>query len=262
MSKPPTLTRQLDRCDVCGTKIHRMDLVRTQVEYVSHEGNNYLEYSTYDSTGWTKVDSTDRSTIGVLWADDTHLRVNDDNTLTEANGIQTWEDTGTLYTTSLNLDVSTWDSFVFSVEVAPYQNTSITGYDPSLTVKMGTISENGDTKYLSRTWSINGHQRVWYADTSPVALTVAASANWYIEVTAASGMYWMADKFQLEKNATKPGDFISTVGSAVSVSADTAAVAVRKVCPNCYETVLKKSTRYGRRRREVEAVIPTDIQEF
>ena len=67
--------------------------------------------------------------------------------------------------------------------------------------------------------------------------------GFYITVT---GSNWWADRMQLEKNATVPGQFVKTSGSTVSNTTDQTLMTQRKVCPNCVERVLSKSERFGR----------------
>ena len=36
------IARQLDRCDICGRKVHKKDLVRTNIDTLAVGGSNYL----------------------------------------------------------------------------------------------------------------------------------------------------------------------------------------------------------------------------
>ena len=50
INRPEAKALQLDRCEVCGNKTHRSNLVRTQVEFLRVKSENYFTYSYYDGS--------------------------------------------------------------------------------------------------------------------------------------------------------------------------------------------------------------------
>jgi hypothetical protein len=259
-NKPPTIAGQLDRCDVCGTKIHRNELVRTQVEFVLPEGSNYIVQSSYDGSHWTTDDSADLGGISVgVYADHQRLSLADDNTFTELNGAQTFSSGKKIYTTVACTNPTSWSSLCFSAEVGPYHRST----SPSMTVSLGVFDIGSpSTLYEIKEWTGNTQRRMWWTAT-PSEITAAGATlgtlGFYIKVT---GTAWWADRLQLEKNATSPGNFIKTSGTAIDRTEETS-MAVRKVCPSCLEPLFKKSEKYGRPSEAPVAVPVTNwIQEI
>jgi len=74
---------QMDRCDVCSTKIERRKLVRTQVRFVRPEGSNYLLYSSYYNKGssfWSGAAGSRVGAMGLAGSSDEHrITIADDN---------------------------------------------------------------------------------------------------------------------------------------------------------------------------------------
>lgn len=233
--------RQLDRCDVCGKKTHKVDLVRTQVEFLAAAGSNYLSYSSYNATGWSTSGLTDKGVISIgPYADRARVSISDGNTATEILGSQTWSGDGHLYTAS-SVDVSSWTSLVFAADVGPYHRSD----NRDLTIILSTCDASATVEDTLGTWAINSDTRVW-ATINIASMTRDSSALYLrLDVTPGTGEYWWADRFQLEKNATRPGTFVPTSGSTVD-RVDTPSVTMRKVCPSCRERVLSKTNRYGR----------------
>ena len=259
-NKPPVLTRQIDRCDVCGNKHQKSNLVRTQVEYLDEAGENYFVYSSYDGTHWV-CDASDAGSISAgVRCDDVRYRVNDDNTRTLVNGVQTWEGNGTFRQTSDAID-GTGSYSLVSAHVGPQEYNS----SPSMTVKMGFCDSDGNNKNLVKTWTINTATRVWLnIDYATVAAYGAGENFVYFEVTNAGN--WWIDELQYEtvSSATqKPGNFRRTSGATNVLTTDTPSLATRKVCPSCFEVVLRKSEKYGRKsEKPVEDPITVVGQEF
>ena len=90
INRPEAKALQLDRCEVCGNKTHRSNLVRTQVEFLRVKSENYFTYSYYDGSYWVVDTAVDASTISFgTQLDETRLSLADDNTFSTTNGIQT-----------------------------------------------------------------------------------------------------------------------------------------------------------------------------
>ncbi len=234
---------QLDICDVCEDHVQRRDLVRTQVEYLRFAANNYCIQSKYDASHWVTDDTADLGYISIgPHAGKQRLSLDGGNNLTEVNGVYTITDGKLLRTTVATEDLSSWTSLCFSAWIAPYHRSTT----PDLSVAMGTASADGSVKHLQRTWTINTLTRCWWtatiSDLQAAGALVSDTAYFYILPT---GSNWCGTNFQLEKNVTSPGTFASTAGSTSINATDASGIASRKVCKNCFERVLRKSTRYG-----------------
>ena len=247
--------RQLDRCDVCGIKIHKHDLVRTNMAFLASAGNNYIQQSSYAS-GWL-CDASDAGTISSgSYADRMRIVVSDDNTRTESFGVQTWDGAGTFY--GLGADISSWTSFVFAADVGPYDRET----SPEMTFTLGLIDSDGNNPVVYRTVITAGSTRAWFtlniADL-PAGKTAAAL---YPYVATTSTNKWWVDRLQLEKDVVKLGTFVPTLGSSVD-RIDTRMMTVRKVCPDCREPLLSKTERHGKlAEQRTEEPIALDIQEI
>jgi len=251
--------RQLDRCDVCGRKTHKIDLVRTNVAFLGAAGSNYVKYSSYDSSGWSYGTTVDAGAVSIgPYADRARISVSDDNTSTEVLGSQTWTGAGIVYATGDATDARTWTSMVLAADVGAYQQNT----DHKLTVVLGSQDSNGGNKQALSTWTVTGSSRVWVAVT-PSDLTYPNNFNAYIEVTPnTAGQKWWFDRVQLEKNASKMGTFVPTSGSTIDRT-DTAMMSVRKVCSNCLEPLLSKTEQYNRNSEQrTDEPISVDIQEI
>ena len=251
--------RQLDRCDVCGVKIHKQDLVRTNMSFLGVAGSNYLLYSAYNATGWTVDTATDAGAISVgPYADRARVRISDDNTRTEVDGTQTWLGSGVLRSIT-GIDASAWDSLVFAADIGPYfRETS-----PETTFTLGLCDSDGTNKELLATYTTAGSIRAWYAlDIADVpAGKDDSDLYFYISVTAV-GKNWWADRLQVSKDIPRVGAFIPTSGSSVD-RVDTPLMTVRKVCSNCREPLLSKTEQYSKiAEQRTEEPISLDIQEI
>lgn len=266
MSNPLAIHRQLDRCDVCGRKIHRKDLVRTQARYNRPQGNNYFTYSYYDGTFWTNDGNcTLQSQAMGLGpdAEDARVKIASDNTTTEIRGSKTFlldTSPSTIYTAS-TVDISGFTSFVFGVYVGQYHAND----DPAvMTIEIGNMSGVGSLYELKETTTRSG-KHVWV--TANVAdldsNVVPAAAYFYVRVSATSteDFYFWVDWMQLEKDATRPGPFISTNGSTNDYTVEKKVMTSAKVCNRCKEDLTRESQKYGRPRVEVEPPIDDEFQE-
>jgi len=260
------LGRQLAWCDVCGTVVHRKDLVRTQVRYVSFAGQNYFTYSTYNTNLWTVDTAVDAGAISVGSSNGLRCRFKvpytesspgTGMTLTEAYGSQTWTGAG-VFRSDTATDVSDATNITVSAQAGPYQAST----SPETVFAMGVCDSAGDNKSLQRTWTVKGTMRVWF--TMPVASITAplssSSAYFYIAVTPGTGQRWWIEDLQLEKDVLKPGTFVPTSGTAVDTT-ESQKMTVRVVCPDCREPLQKIKTGIGRPRTEMEHPIGSDIQE-
>jgi hypothetical protein len=250
-NKPPALGLQLDRCDVCGDKTHRGRLVRTQVEFLELAANNYIIQSSYDDSYWGTNDTAALGAISVgPNADWQRLSLDSDNDLTELRGVETFSTGKRMQSTVASVDTTSWDSMVFSAEVGPYHRSTT----PDITVYLEVLQTGATIPVATiSTWRINTQTRVWWTLT-PEELLAAMTAAFIplpsladmVFLIECSGGHWWADRVQLEKNATVPGQFVSTSGSAVDNSTDQTLMTQRKVCPNCVERILSKSERFGK----------------
>jgi len=252
---------QLDRCDVCGKKVHRRDLVRTQVEFLAAEGSNYLNYSSYNVSGWTIRTAADAGVISIgPYADRARVRVADDNTLTEILGSQTMTGTGAL-TTDQGIDASSWTSLVFAVDVGPYHRST----SPELTVVLSLCDSDGSSNLETlATFTTKGDMRAWGTiDIADMPASKSSSELYFrVDVTPATGEKWWVDRMQVAKDMVKLGTFVPTSGASVD-RIDTTMMTMRKVCTNCRERILSKTEQRGKI-AEIRTEQPVDImnQEF
>lgn len=256
-NKPPALGRQLDRCDVCGDKYHRDKLVLTQVEFLEGIAENRVYYPSYDSTYWTVDDATDVSstTVGTYGnrCDNVRLSLDNDNNLTYINSPKVWSGNGTVRASLSTYTAETSDT-TFSMQIGPHeQNTS-----PDMTVVVGICDSAGNNKNPVKTWTINTMTRVWANDdvsdlaatglgeSTVVGSTTYYAFYWYVQVT--NDGYWWWDEAQRETGNTygPPENFVRAYGSSVNNTSEQSMITSRKVCPNCRETVLSKTEKYGR----------------
>ncbi len=253
------IARQLSRCDVCGVKIHKKDLVLTNMDFLAVEASNYLTYSSYSASGWTVDTSTDEGVISIgPYADRARVSVSDGNVSTEILGTQTWGGSGVLRSTSA-IDATTWTSLTLGADLGPHERET----SPSTAFTMGLCDSDGTNKVQYTAWTTSGSTRAWFtmnlADL-PASKTIS-TLYFYISVTAV-GKKWWADRLQVSKDVTKLGAFVPTSGSSVDRT-DTAMMTTRKTCPNCRERLLSKSERYGKTvEQRTEAPVVVDIQEI
>ncbi len=252
---------QLDRCDVCSKKVHRRDLVRTQVEFLAPAGSNYLTYSSYNTSGWTTDGSiTDRSTISVgPYADRARVRVADDNTLTEILGSQTWSGSGYFYSDTA-IDGSAWTSLVFAADVGPYHRSTA----PSTTFTLSLCNDGGGGAVSLASFTTMGDMRAWGTINIADLPEDKTSSTLYFRIDAApqTSQYWWVDRIQVAKDVTSLGTFIPTSGSSVDRD-DTTMMTVRKVCTSCREQILSKSERRGKIAEiRTDQPVAVDMQEI
>lgn len=258
INKPPVIAGQLDRCDVCGNKMHRDKLVRTQVEWLYPAHNNYFTYSNYDGTVWV-CDATDVSTISYgNRCDYARTTLDDSNTITILNGVQTWSGDGTFRcTTAPTTGAGSTDNVIFSCQIGPWERSTT----PELTVAIGDCDTDGNNKTAKANFTVAGASRICFSWTGLEAS--AGQGCYYIQVT--NDGYWWIDELQLEVSSSysTPGVYVKTSGSTISQSTDLGAISSRKVCPECFETVLKKSEQYGRPDESpIDLPVETYNQEF
>jgi len=283
-NNPPSLGLQLDRCDVCGNKIHRRELVRTQVEYVKPTAENYHNYSYYDGTYWV-CDASDAGSISYgNRCDKARTQVPTTQPtavggMSVVSGVQTWEGDGTFRSTVLTPSFSVRSSSLFSAYIGPHMENET----PEMTVSMGVTNSDGSSKQEVRSWTIRTMKRVWFSELTSVLAAYGLGSSrqlyYYIQVTN-DGKWWI-DELQLEANTPSssggvlseapvavasdylPGTFLEATGSYPGAVVESSGLAARKVCPNCFETVFKKSERYGRSDEpQVDYPVEPYAQEF
>jgi hypothetical protein len=245
-NKPPALALQLDRCDVCGDKYHRGDLVRTQVEFLDMKAENFFEASSYDGgTYWTVDTASDAGTISYgNRCDNVRTTLSDDNVISYLNGVQTWEGSG-VFRAAQSRNLSAGGHITFSAHVGPHeQNTS-----PEMTVVLGICNSDGSTKQAVKTYTIKGSTRVWFNETKAVLNSYGLGTNdWYFYIQVTNDGKWWVDELQIEANVGSigghPENFVRTSGSTVSNQSERTLMTQRKVCPGCAELIL----RHGHRR--------------
>ena len=245
-NRPPALALQLDRCDVCGDKYHRGDLVRTQVEFLDKKAENFFSYSSYDGTYWV-CDGVDEGSVSYgNRCDNARTTLGSDNVVGYINGVQTWSGTGTMRMASLSLASAGTSTLVISAQVGPHeQNPS-----PSMTVELGVTNSDGSVTQAIKTWTISETTRVWFAalasDLEAYGLGSGTAQYYYIKVTNA-GKWWI-DEMQYEANTigSIPEVFVRTSGTYVSNQSDQTMMTQRKVCSRCQERILSKSERFGK----------------
>lgn len=283
MGKPPAIHRQLDRCDICGRKVHKKDLVRTNVRYNRPEGSNYFTYSRYDSTLWGLTNLTATGNYDCFGPNDhgNRVRVGEGasygsyETTTEVGGAPSFTITspGKVYTKT-GFDASAWTSLVVGGYFGIFHDNRVgAAYDAAkeniaATVAIGVGATSGATTQTLRTVSnVRSGHHVWatvnVSDLNPAITN--SSVYFWATITLDStptGTYkvWF-DWLQCEKDATRPGAYISTAGSALDYSTEQKLMTVVKVCPEHRERLLLESEQFGRPRKEVEHPIPSDIQE-
>ena len=234
--------RQLDRCSVCGKKVHKRDLVLTQVDFMSPSGSNYINYSSYSASGWTTSGLTDKGVISIgPYADRARVVISDDNTRTESFGSQTWSGDGHLYTSD-SLDVSSWTSLVFAADVGPYHRSTSRG----LTVILQSCQSDGTVDDTIATWTIDSDTRVWGTINVADMTGTTSAAYFRIDATPDTGQYWWVDRVQVIKDVSKLGTFIPTSGSSVD-QAGARSMTMQKVCSHCYEPLLSRTEQFNRR---------------
>lgn len=262
-NKPPATAEQLDRCDVCGNKMHRSDLVRTQVEWLYPQHENYLSYSNYDGAFWVVDDAADSGLISYgNRCDNARTTLSDANVISYVNGVQTWEGDGTFRCTSVPVqNFADANQVIFSFQIGPHeQNTS-----PEMTVVIGHCATDGTNKTALKSFVISGCTKLWITWLGAESDSSYAAGNgcYYISVTN-DGEWWI-DELQLETDPvrTTPGTYVKTAGTIVGSTAEASSVSSRKVCPGCFEYVLKKSTKVGRQHETpVDDPVDTHNQEF
>ena len=273
MSKPPAIHRQLDRCDVCGKKIHKKDLVRTNFRYNRPAGSNYFTYSRYDSTLWDLTNLTASGNYDGLGPEglNNRVRVGDGaaygsyETTTEIGGAPTFTLTspGKLATSS-GVDCSDWTRLCFGLYVGAYHcNTD----KLSMTVAIGVGASAGTTTTTLRTDTIKQDKHIWASvDIDDLDSAIDSSDVYFwatitLDDTPDDDFYVWVDWMQLEKDLSRPGAYLSTSGSAVDYTTEQELLTVVKVCPDHRERLQWKSEQWGRPRREVELPIDVDVQE-
>lgn len=229
-NKPPVRHRMLSRCDVCGRKTHRGDLVLQSQETREVAGNNYFTYSSYSSSGWacsaTDAGATSYGTGCGLYMNTPGLSHTTMEQPTLLGGVQTWTGNGT-YRATVAVNASTATNLCVSAYVGAKQDNS----SPSMTVAMGFCNSSGTVLTTERTWTITGSTRVWF--TTPVSsITAATTSALYVYFTVTNAGSWWINEAQFELDATRPGEFVETTGAA-KTSTGSRVYHSKRVCRQC-----------------------------
>ena len=199
-------------------------------------------------------------------------------TTTEVGGAPTFVVTssassGEVYTET-GFDASSWTSFVVGGYFGIYHDNRVgSDWDDDvenipISVSIGVGATSGATTQTLRTVSgIRSGRHIWAKcnvsdlDTSIDSSSVYFWATITLDSTSVGDYKVWFDWFQCEKNASRPGAYISTSGSALDYSTEQKLMTVVKVCPDHRELLTLESERWGKPRWEVEDPIPSDIQE-
>ena len=251
---------QMDRCQVCGQRTRKIDLVRTNVDFLAADGSNYFLQSSYASSFWTVDTAVDAGLISMgPFADESRVVIGDDNTTTESFGSQTWTGSG-VFRSIVAVDASAAISLVFAADIGPYQQESV----PSTAFTFGLCDSDGSNKEQLSSWTVTGNQRAWYTmDIADVPAGKSSAALYFYVSVVAVGKKWWIDRIQLIKDAVsiKSEAFVPTAGSAVD-RVDTPMMTVRKVCRECFEKPRLRSEQYNREAEQrTEDPVAVDIQE-
>lgn len=227
--KPPVIQRMLDRCEVCGRKTHRKDLVLQSQEQLDLQGINLFPYSSYNTNGWdcTAVDAGQISYgTGVAAYMNTPSLGTTIEQPSMIGGTQTWNGSGVILSKT-PVDASAFEDICVSAQIGVYEGSSI----PDISIVTGLCDAGGNTLEPIRTWTFVGsHRRIWF--TIPKEDITSTSSALYVYFSVTCLGKWWADEFQIEDSG-KPGTFIETSGAGKTVEADTRIYAGKKVCKEC-----------------------------
>jgi hypothetical protein len=250
-NKPTATGWQLDRCDVCGDKMHRRNLVRTQVEFLRSIQENFLLYSSYDGSYWVVDDATDNGSISFgTRADKARTTLTDYTTVGYQDCVQTWTGDGTMRMETASGTFGASALVTFSAIVGPNERST----DPEMTISVGITNNDGSTKQEIKSFTTSSPMRVWLQETSSVltAYGLGDSDNahfFYVSVTNDDD--WWMDEMQLEAGTNSldggvmPGPFQRTSGAIAAHTTEDQLLTSRKVCTSCLETILSKSNKFG-----------------
>ena len=252
-NKPPADALQLDRCDVCGNKDHRRNLVRTQVEFLDLKAENYFDYSSYNVAEWAVDTAADAGTVSYgNRCDNARTTLSAANVISYINGVQTWTGSGTFRRIAATFVFPATYDLTFSAQVGPHeQNTS-----PEMTVVLGICESDGTAKQPIKTYTISGATRVWLnEEVATLNAYGITTGDFYFYIGVTNVGSWWVDEMQLEANvnsmplqAGHPENFVRTSGSYILSSAhpEQSLMTQRKVCNTCAELILSKSERFGK----------------
>ena len=202
-----------DYSDATGQAYPRRNLVLSKRKYQQLQGENYLLYSSYNSSFWTVDTASDAGTVSAgCYLDKNRCRVNLDNTVTEL-GEQTWQGTG-VFRSSTATSLTGWTTLYFSFEFGGYyQSTTQT-----FTVKAGLCAAGGAGKQEVLSLTVTAPRRLKFnLPIASITATPVAACYFYVSVTpsVATGKWYIIDA-QLEKDKATPGVFVPATGAAVS----------------------------------------------
>jgi hypothetical protein len=242
VSKPPVIGRQLDRCDICGKKVHKINLVRTNVEFLAPEATNYIS-SSETSSGWLTDGLANAGSISIgPYVDEARLSVGDDNTVTLINGVQTWDGAGSLLSGGAIVNDGVWDTIVFSADIGPYERET----EPEINISIGLCDSDGSNKVEFASYKRSSGARMWFAATRAEVVSAGKNPNTvYFYITNSNANKWWASRIQVERDATRPGAYAAVTTAGID-RIDTPMMTMRKVCKSCYEPLLSKTNQYNR----------------
>jgi len=249
-NSPTPYGGQLDRCQVCGDKYHREDLVRTQVDTMIAESENYLNFSSYDGSYWV-CDAVDEGLIAYgNHEDEARTSLSDDNVITVVNGVQCWSGDGIFRATVTSPNVNPNSYVTFSAQVGANDDSTT----PNMSVSLGIYKSDVSVFEEQILWQFNGCRRVYFTELASVLQAYdlgdqPGSRGFFFYIKVENDGEWWVDELQMEVGPVpeaRPGVFLKTTGAVSSVSVDTPTSTTRVVCPDCFELVFRKSQKYGR----------------
>jgi len=242
--------RQIGYCEECGARVPQAELSRRIRAYGTGDGGeNVLLYSSYNASFWTVDTASDAGCISLgPWTDKHRITYSDDGlgtiTSTERYGAQTWEDSGTIRSTT-SVDISSYTNIYLAMTIGAYHAQA----NQAISVSMGFCSSDGSTKYPQQTFSFATEKRCWFslALADLEAGPVAAALYVYADVTVVdTGDQWFCDWMVLNDNTAPQACEPTTAGSAISITPNLEEWHVLTMCKECArEKNLKPSERIG-----------------
>jgi hypothetical protein len=202
--------------DATGERWKAREMVYAKRRWTMPEQENRLLYSSYNASGWL-CDATDPGNLTLTIsprADTSFVSLIDNGTTISPmnSGVQTWEGSGTIYSTS-GVDVSSSTSFSFSLEFLPYQCSTTFEF----TVVLGICDIDGSNQQEIRTWNLTSSNVIWFlADVADISGPDPSALGFYCDVTpAVSDGSWAVEDMCVQLDRYERKAFVQTGGVAV-----------------------------------------------